>query len=260
MANYEVPKEIRPLAKRILDFSYAHGYDCMNVFSDFLTYIIHGFSPGAPPLKSWRYKRQQNVAFMEMTAEWIRLMHDRLKDDESWYDAFGDLYMAFSSKKGKQAQGQFFTPVHICDLMVLCTGTEEKNSGKRINDPTCGSGRLLLAYHVRNLGNYLVGEDINHTCCLMTVCNMLVHGCVGEVIHHDSLCPDRFINGWYVNPSLIRTGIPSIRRMSETEYRMNRGLPMSRALEKGEMLKGNRLRKVPDNKTGRTMQAIIQTD
>ena len=61
-----------------------------------------------------------------------------------------------------------------------------------MNDPTCGSGRLLLAYHVRNLGNYLVAEDISRTCCLMTVCNMLIHGCVGEVIQHDSLLPEDF--------------------------------------------------------------------
>ena len=45
---------------------------------------------------------------------------------------------------------------------------------KRICDPTCGSGRLLLAYHVRHLGNYLVAEDVSRTCCLMTVCNMLI--------------------------------------------------------------------------------------
>lgn len=45
--------------------------------------------------------------------------------------------------------------------MVGCTETDEKPVDKRINDPTCGSGRFLLAYHVRNLGNYLVAEDIS---------------------------------------------------------------------------------------------------
>ena len=57
-----------------------------------------------------------------------------------------------------------------CDLMVLCTQTEEKKTGQRMGDPTCGSGRLLLAYHARNPGNYLIGEDINRTCCLMKMC------------------------------------------------------------------------------------------
>jgi len=95
-----------------------------------------------------------------------------------------------------------------------------------MGDPTCGSGRLL-AYHARNPGNYLIGEDINRTCCLMTVCNMLIHGCVGEVICHDSLNPGNFVDGWKVNPMLAWTGIPMIKRMSMEEYRAGRNLPAS---------------------------------
>lgn len=243
MATYDIPREISPLEKRISDFSLSCGYDPMTVFTDFLTYVIHGFSPGAPPLKNWKYKRQQNMAFMEMTAEWVRLMQSRLKDDESWYDPFGDLYMALSSRTGQRMQGQFFTPPPICELMVACGGNGEKVRGKRMNDPTCGSGRLLLAFHVRNLGNYLIGEDLNHTCCLMTVCNMLIHGCVGEVIHHDSLNPDHFLCGWYVNISLTRTGIPSIRRMNEADYRTSRRLPVSGVLERKRILDDNRRRR-----------------
>ena len=153
------------------------------------------------------------------------------------YDALGDLFMALSSRKGQQAQGQFFTPVHICDLMVMCTETDEKKTGQRINDPTCGSGRLLLAYHVRHLGNYLVAEDVNRTCCLMTICNMLIHGCVGEVIHHDSLCPENFMDGWMVNHTLTQTGIPSIRRMSEEEYRTSRNMSVDLLRKRKEKLR-----------------------
>ena len=154
-----------------------------------------------------------------------------------WFDASGGLVMAISSKSGRQVSGQFFTPPHSCGLMVLCTDTREKTTGKRINDPTCGSGRLLLAYHVRHPGNYLVAEDISRTCCLMTVCNMLVHGCIGEVIHHDSLCPENFMDGWMVNHTLTQTGIPSIRRMSEEEYRTNRNMPVGLLRERKEKLR-----------------------
>lgn len=227
MAKYNTPAEVRPLEKLIMDFSYTNGFDPMNVFSDFLTYIIHGFSLGAPPLQSWKYKRQHNIIFMKMVTEWTQLMAQQIKDDTSWYDPLGDLYMALVSQSSQQSQGQFFTPVHICNLMVLCTETEEKKTGQKINDPTCGSGRLLLAYHVRNLGNYLVGEDINRTCCLMTVCNMLIHGCVGEVICHDSLNPKNFVDGWKVNPFLTLTGIPTIQKMNLEEYQRSRHLPSS---------------------------------
>ena len=184
MAPYNTPQAIRLLEKMICDFAYSNGYDPISVFNDFLRYVIHGFSPGAPPLMDWKYKRQQNRHFMEMLTGWIRLMQRELQSG-GWFDAFGDLFMAISSKSGRQVNGQFFTPPDICDLMVLCTDSGETATGKRICDPTCGSGRLLLAYHVRHLGNYLVAEDVSRTCCLMTVCNMLVHGCIGEVIHQD---------------------------------------------------------------------------
>ena len=105
MAKYETPPPIRPLEKLITDFSYTNGLDPVNVFNDFLTYIIHGFSPGAPPLQSWKYKRQQNMKFMEMLTGWVRLMASRIKDDTSWYDPFGDLYMALVSKSAQQSQG-----------------------------------------------------------------------------------------------------------------------------------------------------------
>ena len=60
MTRYETSPEVRPLEKTICEFAGLNGYDPMNVFTDFLRYVIHGFSPGAPPLKDWRYKRQQN--------------------------------------------------------------------------------------------------------------------------------------------------------------------------------------------------------
>lgn len=148
MAPYNTPQAIRPLEKTICDFAYSNGYDPISVFNDFLRYVIHGFSPGAPPLMDWKYKRQQNRHFMEMLTGWIRLMQRELQSG-GWFDAFGDLFMAISSKIGRQVNGQFFTPPDICDLMVLCTDSGETATGKRICDPTCGSGRLLLAYHVR---------------------------------------------------------------------------------------------------------------
>ena len=236
MVPYNTPQAIRPLEKMVCDFAYSNGYDPISVFNDFLRYVIHGFSPGAPPLMDWKYKRQQNRHFMEMLTGWIRLMQRELQSG-GWFDAFGDLFMAISSKSGRQVNGQFFTPPDICDLMVLCTDSGETATGKRICDPTCGSGRLLLAYHVRHLGNYLVAEDVSRTCCLMTVCNMLVHGCIGEVIHHDSLCPENFMDGWMVNHTLTQTGIPSIRRMSEEEYRTSRNMSVDLLRKRKEKLR-----------------------
>lgn len=54
IAKYEAPKEVQNLEKLITDFSYQNGYDMIDVFNDLLRYIIHGFSPDAPPLHNWR--------------------------------------------------------------------------------------------------------------------------------------------------------------------------------------------------------------
>ena len=97
MVPYNTPQTIRPLEKTICDFAYSNGYDPISVFNDFLRYVIHGFSPGAPPLMDWKYKRQQNRHFMEMLTGWIRLMQRELQSG-GWFDAFGDLFMAISSK------------------------------------------------------------------------------------------------------------------------------------------------------------------
>ena len=223
MAQYNTPQALRPLENLICDFAYSNGYEPMSVFNDFLRYVIHGFSPGAPPVKDWKYKRQQNRFFMELLAGWIQLMQRELQTRE-WFDAFGDLFMALSSRGGQQAHGQFFTPVHICDLMVQCT-TDEKTTGKRMSDPTCGSGRLLLAYTyatwaitwLRRTSAYLLPDDrLQHAHTRMR----------GEVIQHDSLLPEDFKDGWFVNPILTTTGIPTIRKMSEDEYRASRNIPL----------------------------------
>lgn len=80
MAPYNTPQAIRPLEKTVCDFAYSNGYDPISVFNDFLRYVIHGFSPGAPPLMDWKYKRQQNRYFMEMLTGWIRLMQREFTD------------------------------------------------------------------------------------------------------------------------------------------------------------------------------------
>ena len=72
MARYEISNEVRPLDRLITGFASSCGYEIQTVFNDLLRFIIHGFSPGAPPISNWKYKRQQNASFMEMTAEWTR--------------------------------------------------------------------------------------------------------------------------------------------------------------------------------------------
>ena len=75
MANsYEAPIEVRELEKLINNFTYQNGFDVSQVFNDFLTYIIHYFTPDAKPLESWKYKPEQTSVFWDMFREWIKIM------------------------------------------------------------------------------------------------------------------------------------------------------------------------------------------
>lgn len=84
MVPYNTPQTIRPLEKMVCDFAYSNGYDPISVFNDFLRYVIHGFSPGAPPLMDWKYKRQQNRHFMEMLTGWIRSINRYRCRNRNW--------------------------------------------------------------------------------------------------------------------------------------------------------------------------------
>lgn len=92
MARYEISNEVKPLDRLITGFASSCGYEIQTVFNDLLRFIIHGFSPGASPISNWKYKRQQNASFMEMAAEWTRIMQKQI-GRSGWFDAFGELHM-----------------------------------------------------------------------------------------------------------------------------------------------------------------------
>lgn len=211
--NYNAPLEVRPLEKLIRDFAYHNGYELHRVFNDFLSYIIHGYSPGAPPIENWNYKKEDNAVFFKMMQEWILIMQKQIAR-RGWYDAFGELYISLIvSKKRQQYSGQFFTPSWICELMreIVMTGVKDKSDmNVLVSDPACGSGGTLLATHVADPIAYLCAEDIDYTCCMMTVCNFFIHGVRGEVIWHNSLDTDTYWKGWRTNYLTPTIKIPYI--------------------------------------------------
>lgn len=143
-SHYEAPVEARPLEKLLRDFSYSNGLNINQVFNDMLRFIIHGFSPGAPPLTDWRYTKEQNLVFYQMYSVWIQIMAKRIEFD-GWYDVFGELYMTLIvSPSHAQSTGQFFTPSHVYDLMSTIT-LDKHEETRTTYDCAAGSGRLLLS-------------------------------------------------------------------------------------------------------------------
>lgn len=216
-SKLNIPSELKELDSLLCQFSCKTGNSITEIFKDCLRYIIWSFSLDGKPIDNWRYKKEENIFFFEFLQKFIQVMNTQLNENhQNWYDVFGDLFMSYFPSSSK---GQFFTPPHICEMAEMNT-SEEKQTGAFCSDPCSGSGRILLAWHVKNLGNYLCAEDIDEICCLMTCCNFIIHGCVGEVIWHDSLDPESFYYGWKVNEYLTVTGIPSIRSICQKESRV----------------------------------------
>lgn len=200
--------------------AYKNGYD--KVFPDFLDMFIKGFSPWDNfeqynTIWQERYDKDTRLLFGELIKLFISLMNENLKSNNAWFDALGTFYeMELVSKNKQSTFGQFFTPSPIADFMAKIQG-DIKGKQLLLNDPCSGSGRFVLAMHANNPGNYYFAEDIDPVCCRMTVCNMLIHGAVGAVIHHDSLNPDSFYEAWAINHILNIEGIPTIKNISQME-------------------------------------------
>lgn len=118
----------------------------------------------------------------EMFAELIRLT------DETRNDIIGDLFQGAVTYGEK---GQFLTPQPICDMMAAMNLPEEKTDldGRRtVNDPCCGSGRMLLSAAKVQPNWQFVGRDVDLRCVRMTAINLAMRNYYGHVVWGNSLC------------------------------------------------------------------------
>lgn len=211
---------------------YRNRFEPYRLFERFMEFVIAGFDITFPKLEQ-PFEREEGEVCMELLSVWTTTMNEVLKTKE-WYDILGDVYMNYlSGTMKKQWTGQFFTPMHICELMARITAPGE-NGGETIMDCCCGSGRMLLASHIVHPGNYCYAQDMDRICCLMTVCNFIIHGVRGEVLWGDSLDPLDYRDGWKVNETLNILGVPGVRKMDKMEsptYRSGLKMVAERELE-----------------------------
>ena len=193
-ANRHKTKEIITTAKNT-EFSLSkaiekerynfNGASLFSIFDDLLTYMIHGFTINEPPLPSWKHSQEENAIFWELSlnimAEYVKARHEKKP-----IDLFGTAYEELAAIGDKKHFGQFFTPLHICELMAQICGNVEKK-GDTVYDPTCGSGRMFLTKFKYDPNAICVGGDIDFTCVKMTALNLLLNGIEGCVYHMDSL-------------------------------------------------------------------------
>lgn len=225
----DIPMELKEFWKPFSSLAYRHNIS--QVFDDFLTIVLTQFVPHKL-MDDWhadsvkRYDDKEKALINESFYLMLKIWCNKVKDNEDvWYDFFGDLYQAISSNYKASAMGQFFTPDDLCNAITYLL-SDGNASDQLVNDPACGSGRLLLSFNAYNGNtNYYCAEDLDLVCCKMTAINMALHGMRGEVINHDSLgSPDTLRHGWAINSlSYYRVlNLPHIVPINEDQSRVIR--------------------------------------
>jgi type I restriction-modification system DNA methylase subunit len=183
--------------------SFSYRYDLRPVFDDFLTMTMCAVTQIPCAEKSHyedlyletiaKYKDDDlRFQFPKLFAQLIVEMEERL-DDGQGNDVLGEYYELNFCRKNS---GQYFTPWPICQFMAKAICGNEANTAdiQRIIDPTCGSGRMILAA-AKNMGwrHEYDGIDLDHTCVKMTAINLFLNGVFHcEVMCANALNPDDF--------------------------------------------------------------------
>ena len=200
------------------ELSLRHGAG--TVFSDMLTMIICGFSmKQQEDLYFKTIKPYQKAEVMKFSEAFAALVIEMTGDGSGMVDVLGEYFMEYLSF-GKN--GQFFTPMQICDMMARINNPVQETP--RIFDPACGSGRMLMAMAKLNRFATFYAADLDANCAKMTVVNMCLNGMFGEVAHMNSIT-NQWYAGWSISPLL--NGCPYIRQISEKESYIHLKLPVS---------------------------------
>ena len=197
------------------------NHDNTVVFNDFLAYSVDQFRIDyhQPHFHKEGYTKQEYKIFYELFEQMILSTNNKLNQGKQWYDMLGHFYEDVVQSKWKAGdKSQFFTPVSVVEALAELTVPKTVSEDKVLTayDSSCGSSRTLLAYHVRRPFDILVGGDLDHTSCLMSVVNFVLHGCKGVIINTNSLSGE-FFGAWKVN-EFVDLGLPfTVEYMLDTD-------------------------------------------
>lgn len=146
-------------------------------------------------------------AMGEMFGELVAAM------DTTDADIIGDLFVGAISYG---EAGQYFTPESLTRLMAQMTvdpdARPENGQSIYVNDPCCGTGRMLLEAATINPHVELVGQDVDPRCARMTALNLGLRGRYGWVVCGNSLTGDasfayRVGSFFHESPNGLRRGV-----------------------------------------------------
>lgn len=224
--------DLKTFGEYLEGISRIHGR--AKVFDDFLQIIVCCLSMGRKEELYFKtikpYSKEELNVFSQAFAALIVQI-----DNEPLTDPFGDYFEEFLSNS---KNGQFFTPMPICDLMTQLTtvpkvGEKRKNGDVRVHDPACGSGRLLLSTAKLDRTQFFIGADISYTCCLMTIINLCLNSLNGEVLHMNTITLESWHHWCVIVDSF--TKIPTVYEVNLDKLNQT---PSSAAELKPQAVKG----------------------
>lgn len=184
--------------------SLARRHSLERVFADFLVLATCAYhpqtirSPGINPdaaneaeylAVSGGYKREE----LNKMGEAMSLLFLQARA-RPYSDLLGEY---FTEHVTRGRNGQYFTPDPICMMMARMMAGPACE-GQTINDPACGSGRMLLSFAEDNPQNHFFASDIDHQCARMTALNFYLNGMCGEVVCMNTLTLEAW-RAWHIN-------------------------------------------------------------
>ena len=175
----------KKLATAIDAMDCGRGKEFHDVFDEFLDLSLGLMANNPNPHQVELLTRMRdNVEYKDTFVEAINAYGEAAV---GYHDPLGDVFM---ERISHGHNGQFFTPEEMCRMTAQIT---EATNGY-INDPTCGSGRMLLAglklAREKGMEPWLCGQDLSYTCAKMTLLNLMVNRARGYVTCGNTLLYD----------------------------------------------------------------------
>ena len=207
---------------KILSKMNQRGKDFSSAFYEMLDSFFNLFQISNLAKYDFDYKKafidfkEQNYDYYIALTLWFMAIEDAMSKNRV-LDFFGEMYEAYAKSPGKAKQfQQYYTPVSVSNLTAIIS-----EGSRAVNDPACGSGRLLLAHYQASDKTkliYYVGEDLDGASCKMCALNMMANRMYGEVCNMDTLV-GKFNWGVRVNEGMYPypTDAPTLRTIKKNQ-------------------------------------------
>lgn len=206
-----VPTE--EFAKKVKEHCYSKGLDCTLTYFGWIQWCVDNLCKlevynDMEALKNrFNDMRLDNPVFTQWLHEWMVLCFESLAEGEC-FDYLGSIYeFHFKSKDKAKDTGQFFTPMHACDLMAKLTNDNTCRGYYDFIDNCCGSGRMSIKAwqnldHKAHPYAWFANGDLDPVSVNMCALNMLFFGMIGSCSRQNAIT-DEWWGGYIVNATKV---------------------------------------------------------